>query len=87
MAKPWFDAETGTLLLDEYVVDMPSFKKIMEDDVITDDELAGQAHKVVSLLQQLESMLEPQAKEVATQVLCELAVLTSLQHRHLASGR
>lgn len=86
MAKPWFDAETGALLLDEYVMDMPSFKKIMEDGVISDDELAEQAHKVVSLLQQLESMLTPQAREAVTQVLCELAVLTSLQHRHLVSG-
>ena len=39
MDKPWFDQETGTLMLDEYVVEMDSYRRIVEDETITDDEL------------------------------------------------
>ena len=34
-----FDAETGYLLLDEVVESKDSFKKIMEDGIITDEEM------------------------------------------------
>jgi hypothetical protein len=30
MDKPWFDQETGTLMLDEYVVEMDSYRRIVE---------------------------------------------------------
>ena len=48
--KPWFDQETGTLMLDEYVVEMDSYRRIVEDETITDDELVEQTQRVASLL-------------------------------------
>lgn len=81
--KPWFDPETDILLLDEYVVEMPSYKKILEDGIITAEEIKEQSHKVISLLKQLEDMLSPEAKEVATGVLCELAVLYAIERKHM----
>jgi len=77
--KPWYDSKTGFLLLDEYVAEMPSFQKIMEDGVVTDEELAQQARLVTASLQKLEATLSPAAKAVATETLCELAVLHALQ--------
>jgi hypothetical protein len=38
---------------------------------------------VVSLLQQLEAVLSPEAKAIATDALCELAVLNALQGKRL----
>jgi hypothetical protein len=81
MDKPWFNPDTGMLLLDEYVADMPSFQKIMADSVITDDEIAAHAQRVVSLLQELDATLAPDAKRLATDMLCELAVLYALQRK------
>lgn len=86
MSKPWFDPETGILLFDEYVVEMPSFRKILEDDVITDSELLEQASRVAELFRALEDALPPEAKELATEALCELAVLSAIQHKHLVGG-
>jgi len=40
--RPWFDRETGTLLIDEYVVEMDSYRRIVEDETITDTELVEQ---------------------------------------------
>ena len=50
MDRPWFDQETGTLMLDEYVVEMDSYRRIVEDETITDDELVEQTLRVASLL-------------------------------------
>ena len=81
--KPWFDQQTGTLLLDEYVVEMDSYRRIVEDETITDDELVEQTRRVTSLLRQLEETLSPEAKAIATEALGELAVLNALQVRRL----
>ena len=83
MDKPWFDEQTGTLLLDEYVVEMDSYRRIVEDETISDDELVEQTRRVTSLLQQLELALSPEAKAVATEALGELAVLNTLQVKRL----
>jgi hypothetical protein len=86
MDKPWFDQETGTLMLDEYVVEMDSYRRIVEDETITDDELVEQTQRVVSLLRQLEEALSPEAKAIATEALGELAVLNALQVKRLQAA-
>ena len=53
MDRPWFERETGALMLDEYVVEMESYRRIVEE-IITDAELIEQTQRVTSLLQQLE---------------------------------
>jgi len=86
MDKPWFDQQTGTLLLDEYVVEMDSYRRIVEDEAITDAELVEQTQRVTSLLQQLEEVLSPEAKAIATEALGELAVLNALQVKRLQAA-
>jgi hypothetical protein len=86
MDRPWFDGETGTLLLDEYVVEMGSYRRIVEDAVITDAELVEQTQRVTSLLRQLEETLSPEAKALATETLGELAVLNALQVKRLQAA-
>jgi flagellin-specific chaperone FliS len=84
--RPWFDQETGTLMLDEYVVQMDSYRRIVEDETITDDELVEQTQRVTSLLRQLEEVLSPEAKAIATEALGELAVLNALQVKRLQAA-
>ena len=86
MDKPWFDQESGTLLLDEYVVEMDSYRRIVEDETITDDKLDEQIQRVTSLLRQLEETLSPEAKAIATEALGELAVLNALQVKRLQAA-
>lgn len=83
MDRPWFDEQTGTLLLDNYAVEMDSYRRIAEDESITDAELLDQTQRVISLLQQLEEELSPEAKALATEALSELAVLSALQVKRL----
>jgi len=84
--KPWFDPQTGTLLLDEYVAELDSYRRIIEDGTTTDDELAEQTQRVTSLLQQLEGSLSPEVKAIATVALGELTVLNALQVKRLQAA-
>jgi flagellin-specific chaperone FliS len=84
--KPWFDPQTGTLMLDEYVAELDSYRTFVEDEAITDEELYAQTQRVTSLLQQLERSLSPEAKAIATQALCELTVLNALQVKRLQAA-
>jgi hypothetical protein len=86
MDRPWFDEQTGTLLLDDYSVEMDSYRRIVEDGTITDAELLAQTQRVMSLLQQLEEVLSPEAKALATEALSELAVLSALQVKRLQAA-
>ena len=69
MDRPWFDQETDVLLIDEYIVEMDSYKRIVEDGKITDTELLEQTLRVVTLLRRLEEALSPEAKALATEAL------------------
>jgi predicted ribosome quality control (RQC) complex YloA/Tae2 family protein len=86
MDRPWFDQETGTLMLDEYVAEKDSYRRIVEDEAITDTELVEQTQRVTSLLQQLEETLSPEAKAIATEALGELTVLNALQVKRLQAA-
>jgi hypothetical protein len=78
MSRPWFDPKTHMLLLDDYVAESPSFKKVLEDGVVTDAELEEHAGRVIALLEELDRRLPEDLKDVAADALCELAVLYAL---------
>jgi flagellin-specific chaperone FliS len=86
MDKPWFDQETGALMLDEYIAEMDSYRRIVEDEAITDAELVEQTQRVTSLLRRLEGTLSPEAKAIATEALGELTVLNALQVKRLQAA-
>ena len=84
--RPWFDQETDVLLIDEYIVEMDSYKRIVEDGKITDTELLERTERVVTLLRQLEEALSPEAKDLATEAFGEMAVLNALQALRLQAA-
>ena len=70
-----FFNEEGILNIDEMVVNNASFKNIMEDETITEEEIKTQSDKVVALLHDMESKFsEEQLAEVKT-LLVETSVL------------
>ena len=61
-----FDKE-GILNIDELVAQRPTFRKIMEDQIVTDDELTNQANLVVNLLKKLEqTLISPRGDQMNT---------------------
>ena len=80
-----FFNEKGILNIDEWVVDNDSFKKIVEDGIVSDEEVKAQSDKVVLILKKMESeYTETQLTEIkdllaATSVLYAVYQLNALQ--------
>lgn len=70
-----FFNEDGLLNIDETVQEMPSFKKMMEDGWISDEELASQAKRVNELLHQVEEKCSAEQAGLVRDVLAEINVL------------
>lgn len=49
-----FFNEKGILNIDELIMNNASFKKIMEDGIVTEEEIKEQSDKVVALLHDME---------------------------------
>lgn len=76
--KKLFDEANGLLLLDELVLSMPSYQKIIEDRMITDDEIMKQSNVVVDLLKQMDTNLSEKDRDLVLTAICEIAVLYQL---------
>jgi hypothetical protein len=75
MERPWFDRETGVLILDEYITSLPSYEKYVADGIITPIEVAEQAQNLAESLKKLEQLLSPEQHALVTEALCETAFL------------
>jgi hypothetical protein len=74
MSNSLFD-QNGLLNLDEVVASSASFQKIMEDGIVTNEEIQEQASEVVNLLHQLEAICTEEQLRLIRKTLAELGVL------------
>lgn len=72
--------ENGMFRLDERIAEQSSFLKIMEDKVVTDEELTTQAERVISQLKRLEKSLSSEQLEEVEELLTEMGVLYAVHH-------
>ncbi len=70
----FFDVN-GLLNLDDTVLEMPSFKKIISDGVVSDEEIMEQSAKVVQLLHKAEQVLSDSQVALVKETLAEMSVL------------
>lgn len=66
--------------IDDLVTSQPTFRKIMEDSVVTDEELTEQSQRVIELTQQVESRLAEDELVLVKKLLAEMSVLTAVYH-------
>jgi len=72
----FFD-ETGSLNLDELILQQPSFCHIMADGVVTEQELQDQSARVTALLRQIEQTYTPAQIDQLRELLAEISVLVA----------
>ncbi|MBQ2397513.1 MAG: hypothetical protein II304_10870 [Bacteroidales bacterium] len=77
-----FFNEEGNLNIDEAVLETPSYKKIMEDGIVTEEELVSQAQKVVSMLQTMEKKYNEEQLSEIKALLTESSVLYAVYNIH-----
>ena len=46
--------ESGGLNIDDFILEQDSFKKIMADGIVTEEEMAEQSKRVIALLKSFE---------------------------------
>lgn len=77
-----FFNEDGILNIDEMVVNNASFKAIMEDGVITEEEIKAQSDMVVSLLHNMEVKYNEEQLAEIKNLLVESSVLYAVYNIH-----
>ena len=70
-----FFNEEGILNIDEMVVNNASFKNIMEDGVVTVEEIKAQSDKVVAMLRNMEQKYPQEQLAEIKSLLVESSVL------------
>ena len=78
----FFD-EYGSLNIDELILLQPSFQKIMEDGVVTEEELAEQKERVIALLKEIEQNFTSEQIDKIRELLAEIGVLITIRNHHI----
>lgn len=74
----FFD-NNGMLNIDELIVEQPSFIKIMEDGVVTEEELLVQSKRVEDILKDIEQSASSEMIEKVRHLLAEMSVLVAIK--------
>lgn len=77
-----FFNEKGTLNIDEMVANNASFKNIMEDGIVTEEEVATQSEKVIAMLHEMEAKYTEEQLAEIKNLLVETSVLYAVYNFH-----
>ena len=78
-----FFNEDGILNIDEMVVNNASFKNIMEDGVVTEEEIKTQSDKVLAMLHDMEAKYSKEQLAEIKSLLAETSVLYAVYNFNL----
>ena len=70
----------GNLNIEDIVVNQPSFKRIIEDGIITEEEIEEQSKRVVAKIKEIEAIATPEVKEKMRELLAEMSVLAAISN-------
>ncbi len=74
MKKLFFDND-GSLVINESIMNHPSYNKILEDNIVTEEELQHQINVVLSLFQKIEEECSDMQKELIKELIIETNIL------------
>ncbi len=77
-----FFNEKGILSIDEMIVNNASFKNIMEDGVVTEEEIKTQSDKVIAMLHDMEARYSEEQLAEIQNLLIESSVLYAVYNFH-----
>ena len=77
-----FFNDEGILNIDEMVADNDSFKNIMEDGAVDEEEIKAQSDKVIALLRNMEAKYSEEQLAEIKNLLVETSVLYAVYNIH-----
>lgn len=72
----------GLLNISDIVKNHPSYKAIMEDGIVTDQELKEQAYATIASLRKLQSICNEQQQNAILDAISEMSVLFAAYHNY-----
>lgn len=75
-----FFEEEGILNIDDLILEQPSFQKIIEDGIVTEEELQAQSQLVISTLKNFELTATSEQIDMVRELLAEISVLVAARH-------
>ena len=75
-----FFEEDGILNIDDLIMEQPSFQKIVEDGIITEEELQQQSARVIASLKAFERSASPEQIDQVREILAEVSVLVAVRY-------
>lgn len=76
-----FDKD-GILNISDIVINHSSYKTIMEDGIVTDEELKAQADATVASLRHLQEICDEKQQSEIVNAISEMAVLFAAYHHY-----
>lgn len=70
--------EYGNLNVEDLIMKSESFKKIIADDIVTEDEVLEQTERVTELLKEMEATCTPEQADILRRLIAEICVLVSV---------
>lgn len=74
--------ENGFINISDIVKDHPSYKAIMEDGIVTDQELKQQADTTIASLRKLQSICNEEQQSAILDAISEMSVLFAAYHNY-----
>lgn len=74
--------ENGLLNIPDIVKNHPSYKAIMEDGIVTDQELKQQADATIASLRRLQSLCNEEQQSAILDAISEMSVLFAVYHNY-----
>lgn len=72
--------EQGLLNLDEVIMKSQSFQQIMEDGIVTEEELKAQSDRVMALIEKVQQMCSEEQQVAVKELMAEMNVLYVAYH-------
>ena len=80
--KEVFFNEDGSLKINETIMNQPTYRKIIEDGVVTNEELIEQSNLVMTLFRKIEDTFNKEQKQLVQDLIVEISVLNSIFKQH-----
>lgn len=78
--KKLFD-EKGLLNTEDLIMNAPSFQKIVEDQVITEEEIREQSERVANIIKVIEEKFDDEQIELVRNLLAEVSVFVAITRK------
>lgn len=74
--------ENGYLNIGDIVANHPSYKAIMEDGIVTEQELKDQAEATIASLKKLQTLCNEEQQNAILEAISEMSVLFAAYHNY-----